>query len=297
MKSLGIAFGGGGLRGAAHIGVLQVLHENKINPRYISGTSAGALVAACYAAGCTPEQMEREFSTISREDYLDYNWRELVGWGFNFFMRRKARWPYGVIKGDRLERLVYELTRGKTLAEAGLPLAIIAVDLNTGRRVIFTNCNMEIEDTRTIIIKDALLSEAVRASTSIPVTFVPRQWQGLWLVDGGLKDIVPVQALKVMGADYVLGVDLLAGQLEQPVQDMFEIIQRSIDIMVQETSWLDQQLFADHIIFPDVEDIGLGQTEKIPACIQAGRQAMHQALPKVKSGLVTSTGIFTYNSQ
>lgn len=285
VKSLGLAFGGGGLRGAAHLGVLQVLHENNINPRYISGTSAGALVAACYAAGCTPEQIEREFSTAGREDYLDYNWRKLAGWGFNCFMKRKARLPYGVIKGDRLEKLVYKLTRGKTLAEAELPLAVTAVDLDTGRRVIFTNCDMEIEDTRTIIIKDALLSEAVRASTSIPVTFVPRQWQGLRLVDGGLKDIVPVQVLKIMGADYVLGVDLLAGKFEQPVQDMFEIIQRSIDIMVQETSWLDQQLFADYIISPEVEDIGLGQTEKIPECIQAGRQAMYQALPKVKSGL------------
>lgn len=285
MKKLGIALGGGSLRGAAHIGVLQVLLENGIQPQFIAGTSAGGVIAACYAGGVSPYDLEKVALKLTRRDYLDYNWQGLARYLLRKVTGRRARLPEGFIKGDRLERLVYKLTGGKWLQDVRLPLAIMATDLASGRKVIFTNSPFEIEGAQVIIIRDALLSAAVRASIGIPVTFIPRCVSGLQLVDGGLKDIVPVQVLKIMGADYVLGVDLQAGKFERPVNDIPTIIARSIDIMVQETSLLDEQLFADYVIFPEVKNAGLGDPAVIPACIRAGRKAMKETIEKVRKDM------------
>lgn len=285
MKSVGIALGGGSLRGAAHIGVLQVLLENGIIPQYISGTSAGGLIAACYAAGVSPYELEKVALNLTRHDYLDYNWKGLAGYFWRRLTGRPTHLPGGFLRGERLARLVYELTRGKRLQDVAMPLAIVATDLDSGRRVIFTNHPFEIEDTSTIVVRDALLSAAVRASISIPVIFVPYCLTGLQLVDGGLRDIVPVQVLRSMGADYILGVDIQAGKFEQPVNDVPAIIARSIDIMVQETSQLDEQLFADHVVFPELKNIGLGDLAAIPECIRVGRKAMRKNLDEVMKGL------------
>lgn len=284
MKSLGIALGGGSLRGAAHIGVLQVLEENGIRPQYMAGTSSGSLVAACYAAGVSPDELEKVALRLTRRDYLDFNWQGMARYLLGLVTGRPVL-PAGFLKGNRLERLVYELTRGKRLQDVEMPLAIVAADLNSGKKVVFTNQNIEKEGTATLTVRDALLSEAVRASTCIPVVFVPRRLGVMQLVDGGLREIVPVHELKTMGADYILGVDLQAGKFNKPVKDFHEIISRSIDIMIQETSQLDEQLFADLVIFPDVSNLGLGDLSGIPECIRAGRIAMKKHMARVKAAL------------
>jgi len=285
MKTLGLALGGGGLRGAAHIGVLQVMHGYGIIPSYVSGTSAGAVVAACYAAGMTPKEMEEEVLRLRAKDYLDYDWQGLGKLLGHIFAGRPAHFPAGFLKGSRLEELLARWTKGKRLSEAGLPLAIVATDLTSGKRVIFTNQRFEVEDSDTIIIREATLSEAVRASASIPVTFVPKELDGLSLVDGALKDAVPVRVLKIMGADYVLAVNLQSRRMERPVRDVPGIVTRSIDIMVEETSFIERQLFADMEIQPEVEKAGLSEVRAIPGIIRAGRRAMRERVGKLKNEL------------
>lgn len=286
MKSLGLALGGGGLKGFAHIGVLQVLLENNIPVFCISGTSAGSLIAALYASGMSPYSMQRLILDLKPSDYIDYNI-----WGFiKFFLSLYIPSYYaplnGLVKGERIENLVFEWTHGKKLSEVSMPLAITACDIDNGKEVIFTNLDFNLENRNIIIIKDALLSEAVRASISIPVTFIPRTIQGMQMVDGGVREIVPVNIQLAMGAEYVLAVNLGEETYEHPVSGLEQIIKRTVSILTYETSKDDEKLFADMIIYPGVASVNLTDLEKAPFIIRKGRKAMLQQIVCLKRELM-----------
>jgi NTE family protein len=186
MKSLGLALGGGGLKGLAHIGVMQVLEENSIPISVISGSSAGSVVAALYASGLSPWRMQELMMQLQAKDYIDYDIVAFTKFFWALLLPGVKASLDGLIKGDKLEKLLYKWTRGKTLADSRIPISIIACDIDSGQEIIFTNQNMEVTGPR-LVIKEALLSEAVRASTSIPATFVPLQFRGRQMVDGGGK--------------------------------------------------------------------------------------------------------------
>ncbi len=283
MKSLGVALGGGGLKGLAHIGVLQVLSDERIKPAYISGTSAGSIIAALYASGISPYKIEQIVNNLSARDYLDYNISGLAKYLLKFFMPGYNYSLDGIITGNKIEKLVYKLTGGKKLLEIDLPLAIVACDIDSGRKIIFTNHTIQTEDD--IVIKDALLSEAVRSSISIPVTFQPKQFRGMQMVDGGLKDIVPVMVNKYMGAEYVLGINLGKEIYQTKVSGIPQIISRTLSIMTFETSDTEEEFFADMLLYPGVGDISLIDLKNAPQIIRAGRRVMRESIIKLKTDL------------
>lgn len=285
MKSLGLALGGGGLKGLAHIGVLQILKDNQIPVALISGTSAGSIFAALYACGVSPYKMEQIVLNLKKEDYLDYNIAGFIKYIAGLFFPGLRNTLDGIIRGDRLEKLIYTLTGGKSLADSKIPLAIMACDINTGKEVIFTNQNIEVEDGNTIIIREALLSEAVRASISIPATFVPKWFDGMQLVDGGVRDIVPVRVQKIMGAEYILAVNLGKETYTRPVAGIPEIISRTLNILTYETSAAEEDIFADMVIYPDTGEVQLDELEKAEYIIRAGRRVMKENINKLKREL------------
>lgn len=284
-KSLGLALGGGGLRGLAHIGVLQVLTENDIKPDYISGTSMGSLIAALYACGISPYYMEKIAVNLSPGNYLDYNIKGIINYLFSLLIPFYKYSIDGLIKGKRIEKMIYDLTGGKKLREIQLPLAIIACAIDSGKKVIFTNQHFESvkED---LLVRDALISEAVRASISIPVSFEPAQSQGIRMVDGGLKDIVPAMVNRAMGAEYVLGVNLGKETYQESVNDIVEIISRTISILTFETSDTEEKIFADMIIFPDTGEVRLDDIEEAPRIIRDGRRRMKEHINRLKKELL-----------
>ncbi|MEA4924782.1 MAG: patatin-like phospholipase family protein [Syntrophomonadaceae bacterium] len=283
MKSLGVALGGGGLKGLAHIGVLQVLSDERIKPAYISGTSAGSIIAALYASGISPYKIEQIVNNLSARDYLDYNISGLAKYLLKFLLPGCNYSLDGIITGNKIEKLVYKLTGGKKLLEIDLPLAIVACDIDSGRKIIFTNHTIKTQDD--IVIKDALLSEAVRSSISIPVTFQPKQFRGMQMVDGGLKDIVPVMVNKYMGAEYVLGINLGKEIYQTKVSGIPQIISRTLSIMTFETSDTEEEFFADMLLYPGIGDISLIDLKDAPQIIRAGRRAMRESITKLKTDL------------
>jgi len=285
MKSIGLALGGGGLRGMAHIGVLQVLWDNGLKPQYISGTSAGSIIAALYACGITPYQMQAIVLRLSSADYLDYNLIGTIKYLISLVCPAYQASLEGIFRGDKLEKLVYELTDGKKLSEAQIPLGIIACDINSGRKVIFTNQEMEIERSDVLLVRDAFISEAVRSSVSIPVTFVPKNFDGLKMVDGGLKEIVPSSVVKIMGAEYILSVNLGQEMYDSQVEGIPQIVSRTISILTYETSEMEEEIYSDMTIFPGVEGTPLNDTAAIEKIIRAGRRAMKDNLPELKRQL------------
>lgn len=175
---IGIALGGGGAKGFAHIGVLQVLQEAGIVCSHISGTSIGALVGAVYAN----DNLER---LISKSRQIKF---------FEIPMLLSPSWSFaGFFSGKAAVDLLKDFIDVSNIEELDKSFAAISADLETGEIVTFTDGNIQ---------------KAVRASFAIPLVFTPVIHQGAVLVDGGTLEPVPVQACRELGADFVIAVDL-----------------------------------------------------------------------------------------
>ncbi len=178
IKKTGLALGSGSARGWAHIGVLQALEEAGIVVDCISGTSIGALVGAIYASGNFSE-MENAVLQLNRKKIL----------AFSDILLAKS----GLIDSKKMTYLFEPYVLDCPIEELPFELAILATDLTTGGE---------------IIIREGNLVEAIRASFSFPGVFTPVEMNGDLLVDGGLVNPVPVSAVKKMGANFVIAVDL-----------------------------------------------------------------------------------------
>ncbi len=285
MKSFGLALGGGGVRGMAHIGVLQILQDHGLNPQYISGTSAGSIIAAFYACGISPYRMEEIVTGIKPIDYIDYNIMGTLKYLLSLVWPGYEAPLDGIMLGDKLEKLVNDYTGGKKLKEIGFPLAIVSCDIDSGKKIIFSNQNIEAEQADIIVIQDALISEAVRASISIPVTFKPKNLQGMQMVDGGVKDILPATVNKMMGADYILGVNLGQETYDSKVKGIPQIISRTLSILTYETSELEEEMFADMMVYPGIKGANLDDIGEAVKFIRAGRRAMKEKLNELERDL------------
>lgn len=197
---IGLALGGGGAKGLAHIGVLQALHEEGVEISYLSGTSVGAIVASYFAFGIRTEKLQ------SLVDRLNIN--EVFSFSLN---------KMGFLKTESIRELLLEDIGDVKIEDSEIPLAICTTDIRTGESVIFT---------------EGSLCDAVCASVAIPGVFIPVKIGNRILVDGGLSQNVPVEVLDQMGAGILVGVDL--NRLEQypEVENLFDVMGNAIDIAI-----------------------------------------------------------------
>jgi NTE family protein len=183
--TIGLALGGGAARGFAHIGVLRTLAKHGIVPDVIVGTSIGAVVGGCYAAGQLDE-FETWSSSLTVRGVLSYLDISLAG--------------SGLIGGNRLaSRLARSLGR-MVIEDLPLRFAAIATEVKTGHEIWLTR---------------GLLSEALRASYALPGIFPAVHIGGRWLVDGALVNPVPVSAARSLGARLVIAVNVNADQFDR----------------------------------------------------------------------------------
>lgn len=293
----GLALSGGALRGVAHIGVLKALWEHKLYPSWISGTSAGSIVAALYACGYSPSQMEAIAYKLNRQIF-DADcagvFVALIQWILTGNMHLD-----GIIKGNRIEMLIKSLTKGAMMKDAEIPLGITAVNINNGQNIIFLSrksSHRAVEHNH-LVIENVPIYEAVRASISIPVLFKPKMIYNMRLVDGGVSDNLPITALKLMGADICLGVNLgYCGQMRREVDNILEIGNQTIDIMAYHITRLKSGQ-ADLIINPHIYDIGMTEFDKIPYCISKGYNCVKENIDLIKKTInsYTSTPPFYKN--
>ncbi len=176
---LGLALGSGAGKGWAHIGVLKVLHHEGISIRAISGSSAGALVAAFYAAGKMNE-LENFVLNLS-------SWRKSLRF-FDFIYPST-----GLIGGNKISEVIDTHLKGIDFSDLRIPVSLAAVDLISGQEVLFEE-------------KD--LHTGIRASISLPLLMKPVRYKGRLLIDGGVLHPLPVNPLRRLGADVILAVDL-----------------------------------------------------------------------------------------
>ncbi len=174
---LGIALGSGSARGWAHIGVLLALAEHRIAPDFIAGCSMGAMVGAACAAGRL-EQLETWA--------LSLDWKGVVGL-LDLGLRG------GLIKGDRLLNMFQGQFVECQFSELALPFAAVATELATGKE---------------LWLREGKVSDAVRASCTVPGLFRPVLRDGRYVVDGSVVNPIPVSLCRAMGAEVVIAVDL-----------------------------------------------------------------------------------------
>lgn len=282
----GLALSGGALRGAAHIGVLKALEENRLFPSWISGASAGSIVASLYSIGYTPGDMEKIALTL-KNDLFDPSYAEII-LGLVKWVLGKQLPIDGIIKGNKVKKLVDELTKGCGINEVRVPLAITAVDINNGQTIMFVSNKNGLKDTAHIkYIDDVKIADAVRASIAIPVIFKPFFVHGMRLVDGGVNDGMPITVLKDMGAPKVVGINLgYSGQMRKGVDNIVEIGNQTIDIMAYQITRYTASR-ADCIINPHIYDVGLADFDKIPECMEKGYEAVVSNLEMIKRAIKT----------
>ena len=247
---IGLALGGGAARGFAHIGVLKVLEREGIKIDYMAGTSIGSLVGAFYALGFEAKEIEKYLLEENFTKYIsfknitfemeEYQNKKTLGVFVNLpKLIASPGWPRGLISTvairDKLDQVFnwahfeYDLM---------IPFKTVATDLITGEKVVMGS---------------GKVSNAVAASISIPGIFYPFEFGDKILVDGGLKDPVPVDVVRGMGADIVIAVSLqeITGERKDP-DNIISIAERSIDIMIADLTTL-SLMDADLILKPKYE--------------------------------------------
>ena len=282
--TLGLVLSGGGVRGVAHIGVLKALHEANIKPAMVSGTSAGSIVAGLYAYGYSPEEIKICAKEITAR-YFDIDYPGILSSLVNLFFHGTPTIS-GLIKGDHLEYLFNKLTKGAYLKNAKIPVAITAVDINNAHIVTF--CSHPL---RTLLNNDYVylynyrFSEAIRASIAIPGIFKPKIINNMRLVDGGIRDNLPVDIIRLMGAKKVIAVNLgYSGTPVPGVDNIIEIALQSIDLMIYQIT-RPSLATADIIISPEIENVNYKDLSKIDYIVNCGYNATQEAMPMIKQML------------
>jgi NTE family protein len=250
---LGLALGGGAARGFAHVGVIQVLEEAGIHPHLVVGTSAGSLVAALYASGKNGTQLQRVAETMEEATLTD--------WTIPWLSR-------GMMRGDALARYVASQTGGRRIEDVRVPLGIVATDLHSGQGMLFQRGD---------------IATAVRASSAVPSVFEPVRIGGRDYVDGGLVSPVPVRYARQMGADLVLAVDISSAPEGNKASDMLQILLQTFTIMSKSINGF--ELKEAVVVRPALNNVGSAAFSERRRSIEAGRQAMLQALPQLREML------------
>jgi NTE family protein len=276
---VGIAFAGGGARGGAHVGVLKVLEEMRVPVDYVAGTSIGSIVAALYASGMSPDEMEKVLATTDWDDALtddqprrDQPFRQkeddqlyLIKAELGFH-KGKLVLPKGLVQGQKLNYLLRRLTLPATNVVdfdlLKIPFRCVATDIVTGDKVVLAKGD---------------LARAVRASMAIPGFFSPVEWDGKLLTDGGTADNLPVDVVRQMGADVVIAIDISTPLAKREELTSF------LSITGQTTGFLTRlnverqiaTLTKDHdvLVTPDLEDVSTLDFKDFPLAAKKGYEA------------------------
>lgn len=249
---IGLALGGGAVRGFAHIGVIKMLEAQGIVPDYVVGTSAGSVAGVLYASGHSGFDLQRIAFDLDSATVTDWS---LFG--------------NGLIKGEALQNYINKLVQNQPLEKLKRPFACVATRLRDGNGVLFRTGNAGM---------------AVRASSSVPGIFEPVMINTDEYVDGGLVSPVPVRYARQMGANFVIAVDVSTPPSTALASGKWDLLMRSFDIMGRNLR-VAQLPEADVVITPDLNGIASTDFEGKNRAILAGEQAVMAVLPQIREKL------------
>lgn len=292
--SIGLVLSGGGARGAAHIGVIKVLEELRIPIDFIAGTSMGSIIGGLYAAGISPEEMEREILAIDWQDaFRDSPAREDLEYRRKFndsaFLVRfqlgyrdgRFRLPKGFSSGQKLELILHRLTLRVNDVEdfdkLPIPFRAITTDMETGELVV---------------LDSGKLYMAMRASMSVPGAFAPVEVQGRQLIDGGLISNLPIDVMQEIGPDIIIAVDISSPYSDPESIDSFlGVTDQVLRIMTRNNT--DREILhigpQDILITPELGDMSAADFAGAGEAVRIGEESARQAAIALQSLSVSET--------
>jgi NTE family protein len=246
---IGVALGGGAVRGAAHIGVLGALCDAGLPPTVVAGTSVGAVVGALYAAGVDAPRIAYLAATM--------RWTRLV---------RPTVTRHAMFDPSGLAGFLDDALGGRDFADLAHPFAAVATELTTGGAVV---------------LRTGPVTSAVMASSAIPGVFPPVVRDGRVLVDGGLVDLVPARLARTLGADIVIAVDVSGQSPHRAPSSLLQILVATTHLPAGVAARLAVE--ADVVLAPDVDEYAIWELSRIAEFEKAGRVAAERAVPLVRA--------------
>ncbi|MDT8338101.1 MAG: patatin-like phospholipase family protein [Sulfurimonas sp.] len=247
-KKIGLALGGGAVLGAVHVGVLKALEEEDIKIKAICGTSAGAIVAALYAFGKTPQEIEKIV--------VEFEWKKLSSLTLS---------KYGLLSNEKIGEIIKHNIGKKNFEDANIPLGMMATDITTGEKVI---------------LNKGSVADAVVASTCIPGIFIPVEIEERLLVDGGIVENVPLSCLKDKDVDFLIGVDLVPERSYKKPENVIEVLYNSFNFLVKINKKA-QTKEADLTIKPDLSKYNAVDMSQMKELIDLGYKETKRILKEL----------------
>ena len=288
--SLGLVLSGGGVKGAAHIGVLKALEEENIKFDFISGASSGSIVATLYACGNTPDEIYNIFKNYCKEiKYFDF--KNIINI-IKYLLKNKKLLIEGCNSGEKIEKIINnscEKNKIKNIKEIKNNLIIPAVDIYNGKIYYFCsngiynikNNYRKISDNINYIY-DINIGKAVRASCSYPGVFTPTEFNGTKLIDGGIRENTPWKELKEVGVDKVLCVCFETNEnASECHKNILDVIMSSLEIMGHELANYELE-GVDYLLKIKTKKISLLDSSKIDFLYNLGYEEAKKQIEKIK---------------
>lgn len=265
MKKIGLALGGGGARGLAHIPMLETLDAFGIKPAAISGTSIGSIVGALYASGKNAGQIRerlKQFLLLKDDSLADRLSKapHLLTW---LSVMRIEKGRGGLVNTDNFLKFLLEEIGVETFEELEIPLQVVATDFWTGEEVVFDS---------------GPLRPAIQASMAVPGVFAPVEWDGRVLVDGGIVNNVPFDLL-TDSCDFTIAVDVAPTRDpgEAAVPALMDSVLGMFDMLIEKVmNQKRKESTADIYILPKLVGVRVLDVDKLEAVYDMAQPAANQ---------------------